>query len=60
MLAGCATCLGETDEALEYLEQAYRDRYASLIFLKVDPDFDILRSDPRFKNMLMRLGFDES
>ncbi|HEY8256636.1 MAG TPA: protein kinase [Gemmatimonadales bacterium] len=47
--------LGDTDEALRWLEQAERDRAHQMAFLKVDPRLDDLRSTPRFQALLARL-----
>jgi serine/threonine-protein kinase len=47
--------LGERDEAFRYLEDAYRKR-AGLNDLRVDPRFGSLRGDPRFQDLLVRLG----
>jgi len=49
--------LGDKDKALAQLEQAYQDRSDSMIFLKVAPEMDSLRSDPRFQDLLRRLHF---
>jgi serine/threonine protein kinase/tetratricopeptide (TPR) repeat protein len=49
--------LGETDHALDLLEEAYEQRLPSMVNLKVDPSFDSLRSNPRFQNLLHRIGF---
>ena len=49
--------LNENDEAFRYLEDAYRERAAWMVFLKVDPRLDNLRSDPRFQNLLRRMSF---
>jgi len=49
--------LGEKDQAFEWLEKAYEQRVSSLIFLKVDPRVDPLRSDPRFQDLLRRMNF---
>jgi TolB-like protein/Flp pilus assembly protein TadD len=46
--------LGEKDKAFEWLEKAYEERY--VIPLKVDPQFDPLRSDPRFADLLRRMN----
>jgi TolB-like protein len=46
--------LGEKDKAFEWLEKAYEERY--VIQLKVDPQFDPLRSDPRFTDLLRRMN----
>lgn len=48
--------LGERDRAFEWLERAYRDRDASLFWLRVMPAYDPLRSDARFEDMLQRIG----
>ena len=48
--------LGEKDQAIAELERAYQMRNTDLINLKVDPFFDSLRSDPRFKVLLQRLN----
>jgi tetratricopeptide (TPR) repeat protein len=48
--------LGEKQHALEWLEKAFDDRSLEMIFLKVDPRFDRLHSDPRFTALLRRMG----
>ena len=48
--------LGETDRAFQWLEKAYGDRSEGLGLLKVSPEFDNLRSDPRFANLVSRSG----
>jgi tetratricopeptide (TPR) repeat protein len=49
--------LGDKQEAVRLLEKAYADRSPGLVWLKVDPRFDSLSSEPRFKDLLKRLGF---
>lgn len=53
------TALGRTDEAFEYLEKALTERSWVLVFLKVDPAYEPLRSDPRFPNLLTRIGLPD-
>jgi TolB-like protein/DNA-binding winged helix-turn-helix (wHTH) protein/Tfp pilus assembly protein PilF len=48
--------LHEDDNALAWLEKAYNDRSNAVIFLKVDPAFDGLRSNARFQALLTRLA----
>jgi Tfp pilus assembly protein PilF len=48
--------LGEKDQAFASLEKAYEQRDASLVKAKVGPSFDPLRSDPRFTDLLRRIG----
>ena len=47
--------LGDRDQALLYLEKAYKER-SGLNDLKVDPRFGSLHSDVRFQDLLVRLG----
>lgn len=47
---------GEHDSALLCLERAYAERSQGLTFLKIDPVFDPLRGDPRFADLLRRVG----
>lgn len=49
--------LGENDLAFESLERAYEDRNDFMVWLKVDPELDGLRSDSRFTDLLRRVGF---
>ena len=50
--------LGDNDNALTWLEKAYREHSGSLSALKVDPTYDPLRGDPRFQQLLRRIGLD--
>jgi DNA-binding winged helix-turn-helix (wHTH) protein/tetratricopeptide (TPR) repeat protein len=52
--------LGNADRVFEYLERAYAGRDARLIWLKVDPVMDKLRSDPRYADLLRRIRLTEN
>ena len=51
--------LGEVDHALKVLENVYRRRDGGLILLNADPRFDSLKSDPRFQQLLKRIGLPQ-
>jgi DNA-binding winged helix-turn-helix (wHTH) protein/tetratricopeptide (TPR) repeat protein len=53
------TGLGAKERTFEWLEKAYAGRDWQLRFLKVIPIFDPLRSDPRFTDLLKRVGLGE-
>ncbi|MGE3436466.1 MAG: protein kinase [Blastocatellales bacterium] len=48
--------LGDREQALAWLDKACNERSLWMTFLKVDPKFDLLRSDPRFAGLLRRIG----
>lgn len=52
--------LDEKDEAFRWLERAYEDRNPGLLQIRVDSDVDNLRSDPRYNDLVRRIGFPES
>ena len=54
--AALHAALGETDQALGWLEKAYEERAYSLAWVKIDPTLDRLRPDPRFTSVLRRVG----
>jgi tetratricopeptide (TPR) repeat protein len=48
--------LREVDAAFEWLDRAFEERDGSLILVAASPEFDPLRSDPRFRALLERMG----
>ncbi|MBI3666757.1 MAG: hypothetical protein HY236_11145 [Acidobacteria bacterium] len=48
--------LGDKDQAMEWLEKAYEDHSAWLLWVKVDPRFDSLRGEPRHRDLLRRMN----
>ena len=48
--------LGENDKAFAALENSYRDRYPGVIHINVEPRLDSIREDPRFKDLVQRIG----
>ena len=54
--AGIHIGLGENDRALDYLEKSYEDHSHWLIYLHIDPVMDDLRNEPRFQDLLKRVG----
>jgi eukaryotic-like serine/threonine-protein kinase len=51
--------LGQYERAIAALEEAYRERSTLLGYLKMDPRFDPVRSDPRFHDLLSRIHLSE-
>jgi TolB-like protein/Tfp pilus assembly protein PilF len=50
--------LGENEEAIAWLEQAYNEQSNMLQFVKVHPYFDPIRKDPRLADLVRRVGLD--
>jgi serine/threonine protein kinase/TolB-like protein/Tfp pilus assembly protein PilF len=50
---------GDKDNAFLWLEKAYQQHASELIFLKADPEWDSLRSDPRYADLIRRIGFPQ-
>ena len=48
--------LGNKDQAFQWLERSLQDRAWDITFLKVDPLMDNLHSDPRFADLVKRVG----
>jgi len=48
--------LGENDEAFRLLDLAYQERIDRLVYLNVDPMADPIRSDPRFAQLMAKIG----
>jgi TolB-like protein/DNA-binding winged helix-turn-helix (wHTH) protein/lipopolysaccharide biosynthesis regulator YciM len=51
--------LGKTEIAMDWMEKAFADRSNGLVFLKVEPELDPLRSNPRFIALQHRLNFPD-
>ncbi len=51
--------LGEKESGFRWLEKAYQERDSCLLEIKVDPGFDSVRDDPRFKVLLKKVGLEE-
>ena len=48
--------LGDKEQAFQWLERSFQDRGWEISYLKVDPAMDSLRSDPRFNELVRRVG----
>ena len=48
--------MGETGRALGWLERGFEERSPWMVFLKMDPAYDPLRAEPRFAQLLQRMG----
>ena len=51
--------LGESNQALDWLDKAYADRSNGMVFLRMDPDLDPLRGNPRFEAIQKKLQFPD-
>jgi adenylate cyclase len=57
-IAAIYTEMGKNDEAIKWLEKVYADHEVEMYWLKVEPFFNSLHTDTRFKNILKKAGFD--
>ena len=57
-LAVIYIALGDKDQAFDWMQKAYEDRSAWLVYLKVDPLFDNVRQDARFTDLMRRVGLN--
>jgi TolB-like protein len=55
--AAIYTSLGQKDKAIESLGKAFSDHEVEMYWLKVEPLFRPLHGDPRFENLVMKIGF---
>ena len=51
--------LGQKEEAFQYLAAACKERSEGLVLLKIDPRLDPIRLDPRFTDVLLKVGLPE-
>ncbi len=56
VLAPLAAAIGDLDEGFSLLDSACEERDLRLIFLAAYPDYDLFRRDPRFKDVMKRVG----
>jgi tetratricopeptide (TPR) repeat protein len=57
-LAQVYAALGDKDRAVSFLEKAYQERSNRMNYLKIDPAFDPLRQEPRFKQLMRKMNFE--
>ncbi len=57
MIAYVYLGLGDTDTALDLLEETFEEKGGRLIYLQVDPWLDPLRDNPRFQDLVGRMNF---
>jgi Tfp pilus assembly protein PilF len=58
-IAGLLFALKENDQGFQWLEKAYEYKHNVLDALKIRREFDSVRDDPRFKDMLRRVGLEK-
>jgi TolB-like protein/lipoprotein NlpI len=52
--------LGDIDKGFEWLERAYSKRESAVLMMAADPILDGVRTDPRYLDLLKRLGLDQT
>ena len=57
-VAKCYVLLGDRDQAIVWLNKAY-DAHSGILFVKADPYWDPVRSDPRYIDLLKRMGLPQ-
>ncbi len=50
--------MGDKEQTFKWLEQVYKEKTEPLLYLRVDPRLDSLRSDPRFEDLLRRVNLE--
>jgi tetratricopeptide (TPR) repeat protein len=58
-MAGLYNLLSDNVHTIEWLNKAFEERNGTLVILKVDPSWDNLRDDPRFQDLLRRIGLPQ-
>ena len=55
-------CVGldKKDEAIEWLNKAFEERDPQLIWVDLDPELEVLHSDPRYRDLMQRMGIPQS
>jgi TolB-like protein/Tfp pilus assembly protein PilF len=59
-IAAVYAAIGDKERALNWLEKAFEERSPAMPWLKIDFQFDPLRSEPRFKDLMNRMNFTEN
>ena len=59
LVAAAYARLGNSDQAMMWLEKSYQKRSRSLVLLNVDPDFDSIKQDPRFIKFIARISINQ-
>ena len=59
MLAEVHAGLGDYDKSFEYMNRAYEEHSPLLAWLRTIPEYDAVRSDPRYDELLRRLGLTQ-
>ncbi len=50
--------LGEINQGFSWMEKAYEEHDQGLLYIKIAPDLDSVRTDPRFKALLKKMGLE--
>jgi tetratricopeptide (TPR) repeat protein len=58
LIAALYMGLDQKDQAFEWLDKAYRERSSELLELRINPLWDDLRPDPRFSELLKKIGLE--
>jgi tetratricopeptide (TPR) repeat protein len=56
LIAYVYTGLGDKDQAFVWLEKGFQERSGLILWIKIEPTLDSIRSDPRFADLVRRMG----